>query len=65
MKVTFKFNGATEIVLTPESPREESLVKLAYESTLVPPIVLRSGTNEMIIKFPEGRANYEHIPSEG
>ena len=50
MNVDFNFGATAEITLTPESPREESLVKMCYEQDN-DPMVLRNGDNKIRIKF--------------
>ena len=49
MKVDFNFGAMAEITLTPESPREESLVKMAFDQGN--PVVTRNGNNKTRIQF--------------
>ena len=64
MKVDFNFGAMAEITLTPESPGEESLVKMCYEVDTYP-IVSRSGTNVLKLVFCTGMkscADIKYIP---
>ena len=49
MKVDFNFGATAEIALTPESSREESLVKMAFDTGN--PLVTRMGDNKIRIQF--------------
>jgi hypothetical protein len=52
MKVDFNFGTTVEITLTPESPKEEALIKMCYE-TNVNPVIIRNGDNKIRIQFTE------------
>ena len=57
MKVDFNFGATAEITLTPESPREESLVKMCYEVDTYP-VVFRTGANVLKLTFCTGVKSY-------
>lgn len=50
MKVDFNFGATAEITLTPESPKEESLVKMCYEVNLYP-TTTRTNENKIRLIF--------------
>ena len=64
MKVDFNFGQTAEITLTPESPREESLVRMCFDEGN--PVVTRNVINKTRIQFipPVGTCPLMTLPVE-